>query len=1432
MRFQNQNRNVLKPRVLIGPGLIAGLLLAFAQVMAWSQQPQVSSINNFPSSVNTPKQVTSGAAKAIKAYEPTNKLRLAISIKAPHMAAEEKFLKELQDKNSPNFKKYLTPEQWNARFAPAAQDEQAVADWATSRGLTITARYPNRLMVNVEGTVDTIEKAFNIDINTYEVNGAIEFSNDRDPAIPSNLVGIVEYVDGLNSILRMLPANTQFKGMRGPDYTPGPVRQIGSAFHGGATAPAPKGLAKSNKPEGLGGQITNGWYDPTDIYSSDMYDYNALHAQGHCCNPNSVSGHDGGGPVETSIGLATDGDFADSDWDGFHAQYPYLAYFYYHVFVNGTPGCCSDESTLDLEWSIATSNSFTSNPAYTAQVYNYEAAQGFGDFGTVFQQMVNDNLVRVVNISYGLNESYLNGFGLVSSWHGIFNQMLGQGMTINAASGDNGASTGCGDAIATIYPGSDPDVVSVGGTQLALNGDGSFSSEVTWTGDNYSGACSSNHGGTGGGCSTLFQAPGYQQSPYQSGPVCGTGSRSLPDVALNASSHTAQNYYFGGTLQGVGGTSIATPEVSGFMAQENAYLLALGLGGAPLGDPHYKLYWLGEHTDGTYEQHYPYYDVTSGCNSNDITNLYGLGSWCAETGYDRTTGWGTFNALQLAWAFNTYDFGDGGGPAITFSGPFSGNGSDHWYNTDQTVSWTVADTGTTGVAGFSQAWDSAITDSSSEATPGSGDSFYSGPQFPNATSGYLDLASAGQGCHYATVYAWNNTGFTSGNQYYYYICYDTIAPTVSASNSPAANSYGYNNSTVDVTLKATDPGTSPSGIKTTYYGLNQLCNASNLGACKVYSGTIPVTAAGYNFVAYFTEDIAGNVSGVSYDNIYVDEVAPVTTATLSGTLHGSTYDTAVKVTLSATDNYSGVASTHYSVDGGATDTYSAPFTVTALGSHTVKFYSVDRAGNTEATKSVTFSIASSTSTVLTASPNPSVIGKTVTLAAKVTASLSGTPSGTVTFKNGATTLGTETLSGGEATLTTTALPAGTDVLTAVYNGATTFFGSTSASVSEDVEQTTTTTLASSVNPSDFGKSITFTATVKPSGSGSPNGSVKFLDGTTVLATETLPTTGGKVSFSTAALIAGTHSITAVYEGSSVYNGSSSAALSEVVEKSAVTVSITTSLNPSVYGQSVTFTASVTSTYTVPTGTVTFESNGTSIGTGTISAGKATLSTETLPVGTHSITAVYPGSENFYSKTSTAISEVTKAASTATKLYVGPSPGIYGQLVTLTAAVSPEFSGTAGGTVTFKDGTTTLGTATLSGGEAKLHVYDLGVGSHSLTVVYGGSADFTGSTSTVVKETVNPASTATTVSSSLNPSTSGASVTFTAKVTPASGPAATGTVAFKNGSTTLGTGALNSSGEATYATKTLAVGTHSITAVFEGSASDLTSTSAALSQVVK
>ena len=110
-----------------------------------------------------------------------------MAVKPPHMAEEEQFRNELQTKGSPNFHKFLTAEEWNARFAPSAEDEQKVVDWATSQGLTVTSRYNHRLVVDVEAPAGVIEKAFGVTLNNYQFRNEIDFANDSDPILPNSL---------------------------------------------------------------------------------------------------------------------------------------------------------------------------------------------------------------------------------------------------------------------------------------------------------------------------------------------------------------------------------------------------------------------------------------------------------------------------------------------------------------------------------------------------------------------------------------------------------------------------------------------------------------------------------------------------------------------------------------------------------------------------------------------------------------------------------------------------------------------------------------------------------------------------------------------------------------------------------------------------------------------------------------------------------------------------------------------------------------------------------------------------------------------------------------------------------------------------------------------------------------------------------------------
>jgi Bacterial Ig-like domain (group 3) len=305
---------------------------------------------------------------------------------------------------------------------------------------------------------------------------------------------------------------------------------------------------------------------------------------------------------------------------------------------------------------------------------------------------------------------------------------------------------------------------------------------------------------------------------------------------------------------------------------------------------------------------------------------------------------------------------------------------------------------------------------------------------------------------------------------------------------------------------------------------------------------------------------------------------------------------------------------------------------------------------------------------------------------------------------------------------------------------------------------TTTTLISSVNPSVSGKPVAFTATVsQQSGGVIPTGKVEYLNGTTVLATMTL--TSGSARFVTTKLPSGTNVITAVYLGDSSHSGSTSLPVNQFV-LTATTTALTSSVNPSIYGNAVTFSATVTSALGAPPNgeSVTFMLGTTVLGTAALSNGTANFPISTLGAGTKAVKAVYGGDATFASSTSTAVHQsVTKAAST-TVVVSSLNPSIFGQPVTFTATVAPQFSGTPTGRVTFKNGTTTLGTTTLSGGVASFTTTKLAAGTLSITAEYQGSPSFTSSTSTPLSQVVNPASATLTLVSSPNPSTHEEAVT--------------------------------------------------------------------------
>ena len=204
-----------------------------------------------------------------------------------------------------------------------------------------------------------------------------------------------------------------------------------------------------------------------------------------------------------------------------------------------------------------------------------------------------------------------------------------------------------------------------------------------------------------------------------------------------------------------------------------------------------------------------------------------------------------------------------------------------------------------------------------------------------------------------------------------------------------------------------------------------------------------------------------------------------------------------------------------------------------------------------------------------------------------------------------------------------------------------------------------------------------------------------------------------------------YTIQAVYSGSTNFGGSSDSSQVLTVNSTATTTTVTSSANPSVFGQFVTFAATVIASSPglgTPAGTVTFMNGTTVLGTGTLSNGTATFTTSGLPLNANSITAVYGGSTNFAQSSSTALGQTVNQDGTTTTLLSSVNPSAPGQAVVFTAVEIPAAPGTGvpTGTVTFKDGTTVLATETLSGGTATFTTSGLPLNANSITAVYGGS----------------------------------------------------------------------------------------------------------------
>ena len=423
-----------------------------------------------------------------------------------------------------------------------------------------------------------------------------------------------------------------------------------------------------------------------------------------------------------------------------------------------------------------------------------------------------------------------------------------------------------------------------------------------------------------------------------------------------------------------------------------------------------------------------------------------------------------------------------------------------------------------------------------------------------------------------------------------------------------------------------------------------------------------------------------------------------------------------------------------------------------------------------------------TTTIVSDTPDPSVVGQpfTVTYSVAAAAPGAGTPTGTVTVTDGsANCTGTLPATSCQLTSTTT----GAKSLTATYIGSANFSGSASATAAHQVNKAATATAIVSDLPDPTVVSqpytVTYSVTVSAPGAGTPTGTVTISDGTDS-CTGTLPATSCQLTSTTV----GAKTLAATYNGDTNFNSSSAPTASHQVNPSPTTTAIVSDTpDPSVVGQPFTVTYSVAAAAPgagTPTGTVTV-TDGSANCTGTLPAISCQLASTTA--GAKSLTATYNGSANFNGSISaTAAHQVNKAATATAIVSDLPDPSVVGEAYTVTyaVAVSAPGAGTPGGTVTVSDGTANcIGTLPAT----SCQLTSSTAGAKSLSATYNGDANFNSSVSAVASHQVDKGATTIAIVSDLpDPTVVGQpyTVTYSMAVTAPAVGTPGGTVAVSDG----------------------------------------------------
>jgi subtilase family serine protease len=508
----------------------------------------------------------------------TERLDLAIGLPLRNQQALTNLLQQLYDPASPLFRKYLTPAQFAEQFAPTEQDYQAVKDFAASRGLAVTGSHPNRTLLNVRGSVTNIERAFHVTLQKRShPREARTFYAPDRDPAVDESLPILT-VSGLDNYVLARPMSLVAK----------------------------KSISSSSATPNVGS-------GPGGTYMGN--DFRAAYAPGVLLT----------GAGQT-VGLLEFSGFYPADITRYKTQTGLPDVPVNTVLVDGTTGQPDEnniEVALDIEMAISMAPGLS-------QVLVYEEPNA-GNPNTVLNRIATDNIAKQISASWQ--------YAIDASTEQIFQQFAAQGQSFFNASGDNGAYVGM-----VAQPSDDPYITIVGGTRLAMSGAGAaWQAETAW---NYGRVWNSqlsryDYYAGGGGISTTYTIPAWQQRVDMSANQGSTTMRNIPDVAMVASDVLV--FYDGGRSDSCFGTSIAAPLWAAFTALVNEQASSNGLSSVGFINP--VLYALGG-TPG-----YPtiFHDVTVG----NITTPSSPDRFFAAPGYDLCTGWGTPTGSNLINAFFT-----------------------------------------------------------------------------------------------------------------------------------------------------------------------------------------------------------------------------------------------------------------------------------------------------------------------------------------------------------------------------------------------------------------------------------------------------------------------------------------------------------------------------------------------------------------------------------------------------------------------------------------------------------------------------------------------------------------------------------------------------------------------------------------------------------